>query len=79
MRKAIASVAGPQLLIPCRSYSGDGRDTCAGNGSAVAVGNTAGGVLVASGDLGARGVTVENGVEGTGVGIGPTGSTTFLT
>ena len=38
MRKAIARVAGPQLLIPCNSYCGDGKEACGGGGGKVGVG-----------------------------------------
>jgi hypothetical protein len=74
MRKVIANVAGPQLLMPCFSYSGESNETWGGRGTAVGAGV---GVATEVG-VGGRGVNVANGVDGTGVGLGPTGSTTFF-
>src|SRR5574340_745679 len=69
----IDSVAGPQLLMPCRSYSGAVSRTCGGRGESVAVG-----VAITSGvAVGGAGVALGNGVEGAGVGMGPTGSSQF--
>src|SRR3990172_963621 len=73
MRRAMASVAGPQLFIPCTSYSGERKETCAGSGSGV-------GAAVAEAlgvGVGGRGVNEADGVTGKAVGISPTGLITF--
>jgi hypothetical protein len=76
MRNIIARVAGPQLLMPCRSYSGAVNEASAGRAGWVAVAVSCTTIFAVG--VGDPGLAVGTGVDGSGVGIGPTGSMAFL-